>query len=252
MAANRLMVVTQVLLLAAGCSSGRVQPPGIEDGGAGAVYTIRQLRDATLGQRPAAGTRVLVHGAVITAIRTATPGSYGFYIREGKLAYQAIFVYTAGQLPADSKGLKVQQGDLVSVRGKLGSFNEIDQLETPDLIVVSGNGDNTPVDVSSGHVAPRSSSADKYESQLVRLYNVQVTAQESSTDAFWVSESARACDEATPVCARISDFHYDGGKANGKPAGSKGARFSSITGVLSGFRGLHSVEPRDDADLVRK
>ncbi len=79
--ARRFPLIALWFLLGS-CVAGRVTPPGIEDGGAGKVYTIKQLRDRSLKERPADGTTVLIHGAVITAVRET--GSTGFYVREGK------------------------------------------------------------------------------------------------------------------------------------------------------------------------
>lgn len=229
-----------------GCSAGKVKPPGIEDGGAGKVYTIKQLRDRSLKARPADGATVLIHNGVITAIRNKD----GFYMREGKGAHEAILVYTAGSQPMDTEGHPLRVGDLVSVRGKLHSFNQTDELVKPLAVTVAGNGDHSPVSVKTSGLKPGSPAAEGMESHLVRVSGATVTALSSGDDSFWISDSPGQCDEAAPVCARVSDFFYDGGKKDGKPAVTVGAKLSFVTGVVNGFKDQHTLDVRDDKDLV--
>lgn len=236
-------------MLLAGCANGRVSPPGMEDGGAGYVYTIKQVRDRSLKQRPQGGSSVLIHGAVITAIRgSASPG---VYVREGTGPHQAIFVYFGGAQPLDHKGIALRRGDLVSVQGELHTFKGTDEIVKP-TVYVSGNGDAAPVSVKTTSLAPGSSVAEGWESHLVRIAGVSVAGLTTNSDSFWVTDSSGSCGAKQSGCTLVSDFFFDGGAKNGAPAAKVGWTFSSISGVVNGHTDQHTLDPRTASDLVWK
>ncbi|MFH1129994.1 MAG: thrombospondin type 3 repeat-containing protein [Pseudomonadota bacterium] len=215
-------------------------------------FLIEELRDKTLGKRPADGTLVKIEEAIVVGIRTTKPSNYGFYIRHGKGAYQAILVFTNANVPADFGNTPLKVGDVVSFEGKLATFNDVDEIEAPTLVVVSGTGDVTPVETSPDKLQPGSASAEEMESQLVKLSSVSVAGlvDPTSTDAFWVTLSGGTCTGTTPLCTKVGDFFYDGGVKNGAPAASVGQLFSAIVGVVNGFRDDHTLDPRDGNDLI--
>jgi hypothetical protein len=220
-------------------------------GGAGCPFSVKDLRDRARGARPADGTRVALKGVLITAVRLTKSGSYGFYVREGKAPFEAIFVYTKGALPADEGGAQLKPGDVVSLEGTLAEFNSTDELDSPSKIVVSGSGEISPVEMKTAALAPGSASAEGMESQLVRVSAVKVVAKPSaSSDAFLVADDGSDCGGAQPACAKVGDFYYDGGKLDGKPAASVGQAFSALSGMINGYKNDHTLDVRSDADLV--
>jgi hypothetical protein len=107
------------------------------------------------------------------------------------------------------------------------------------------------VDLKTADLQPGSTTGEKYESHLVRVKKVTVAVgPTSSDDSFWVTDSGSACSGTKPACTLVGDFYYDGRTDNGKPAGKKGQTFSSITGVVNGYRDTYSLDPATDSDLV--
>jgi len=218
-------------------------------GGAACPITIKELRDPSLGKRPPKGTLVGLTDVVVTGVRTHR--SIGFSVREGTAPYEAIFVYTKDPLQ-DSSGKLIAVGDTVSLEGEVDEYYDPDQVGSPSKITITGSGLVDPVAVSTASLQPGSASAEEHESQLVQVSSVTVTAMADpgNADTFWVTDSGDSCLGATPSCSLINDFFYDGGEVDGKPAAAAGQTFSSITGLVNGFRDEHTLDPRDDADLV--
>jgi predicted extracellular nuclease len=226
--------------------------PKANPGGAACPFTIRELRDTSLGLRPADGTLVKISKATVTAVRTTKAGNYGFYLREGKNPFEAIFVFTKAAVPVDETKAELKPGDLISLEGPLARFSSTDEIDAPTKVQVSGSGDISPIEVKTATLQPGSASAEGLESHLVRVSAVQVAAMVSAgtSDAFWVSDDGSACSGTTPACSKVGDYYYDGGTVNGQPAATAGQKFSSITGVVNGYKDEHSLEPRAAADLV--
>ena len=225
--------------------------PRANPGGGGCPYTIRELRDRSLGVRPAIDTLVQIKNATVIGVRTTKAGNFGFYVREGKDPFQAILIFTVNTLPVDETNTQLKPGDVVSLQGTLAEFGNTDELEKPTQVVISGSGDITPLDLKTDQLQPGSATAEAQESQLVRVSAVKVAAMLGvTTDLFWVSDSGSACSGTPPACAKISDFFYDGGLVNAKPAAAVGQTFSSIVGVVDGHSNDHTLLPRTDADLV--
>jgi hypothetical protein len=220
--------------------------------GAACPFAIRELRDRSLNVRPTDGTVVQIKNAVVIGVRITKPNNYGFYVREGTGAFEAIFIFTKATIPADASKTPLKLGDVVSLEGKLLEYNTIDQLEMPTKITVSGSGDISPVEITTDKLQPGSASAEGLESQLAKVSAVKVSLMVTGTDSFWVTEqsSGADCSGATPACTRIGDFFYDGSIVNGKPTGAVGQTFTSIVGIVDAFKDGHNLQPRNDADLV--
>ena len=212
--------------------------------------TIKELRNPSLGMRPVDGTPVKVQNATVIGIRTTKTNYFGFFIREGTAAFEAIFVYTGNTIPADSTGTPLAVGDVVTVEGKLTTYQELDELAAPLTITVTGSGLTDPVDLTTDKLQPDSTSGEEQESQLVRVKKVTVALKVSGSDDFWVTDSGASCSGTAPACTRVADFFYDGALVDGKPASTAGGTFSSITGVVYGRKSDYTLEPRGDADLV--
>jgi hypothetical protein len=214
---------------------------------------IKELRDPSLGKQPAVGDPITIAGVVVTAIRTTKANNYGFYVREGKGPFEAVFVFTKTAVPADDAGAPLKVGDMVDVAGQFGLFNNVVQLEFVSSIAVVGSGDASPVLLKTKDLQPGGASAEGHESQLVRVQAVTVTGlvDAATKDAFWVTDDGNACSGTTPPCAQIGDFFYDGGVKDGKPAAVAGATFASVDGVVNGHQNNHTLDVRSDADLVK-
>jgi len=223
--------------------------PKPNPGNAPCPYTIKELRDPSLGQRPPDGAKVHLEGATVIGIRTTKAANFGYYLREGQAAYEAIFVYTNNIVPADETGTPLKLGDVVTVDAVLETFNNIDELSSP-VVKVTGSGLVDPVDLTTAKLQPGSTDAEAQESQLVRVKLVTVAAMVTGTDAFFVADDGSTCSGSTIPCAKVADFIYDGGVVDGKPAAAVGGTFSSIVGVVNGYKNDHTLEPRDAADLV--
>ncbi len=216
------------------------------------AYTIKRLRGGQ-GAKPQTGTAVKVEGATVIAIRTSK--SVGFYMREGKGDFEAIFVYTK-TAPQASDGTPLKVSDIITVEGAYDSYNDIDQIAQPTSIVVTGSGDTSPVDLKTADLEPGSSSAEAHESQLVRVQSVRVTGmyQAAKTDNFWLSDDATVCTGDTAkgqACALVGGFFYDGNTKDGKPTAAANDTFTSVTGVVNGFKDEHTLDVRADTDLVK-
>jgi len=224
-------------------------------GGAPCPFTIAELRNPALGRRPPQGSAVRVENVIVTAVRTTKANNYGFYVRDPTTAeYGAIFVFTGNSIPTVS-GTPIAEGDTLSLSATFTVFNEIDELTQPTSIVRHGNqGAAVPVDIAASDLQWGTVRAEALESQLVRITNVTVKRKldPATSDAFYVSEStSETCEGTAPACTLVGDFFFDGSVLNGQPAASVGDVFSSVTGVVNGFRSQYSLDPRSSQDLLR-
>jgi len=220
-------------------------------GGGGCPYTVKELRDPSLGLRPPDGTRVRLDGVTVIGVRMSKPSFYGVFVRQGKGDHEAIFIYTKSTVPAGKGGAPLAVGDVVTVEGTLSTYQKIDELVAPLTFTVTGSGLTEPRAATTAGLQPGSLSAEALESQLVQVDGVTVAAMVAGSDAFWVTDSGSgaACAGAAPACTKVNDFFYDGGVTDGKPAASVGTTFKSIVGVVNGRADDHTLEPRTAADL---
>jgi large repetitive protein len=226
-------------------------PDYANPGGTACPFLIKDLRDRSLGKRPSDGSLVSIKNATVIDLRTLKSGSYGFYVREGTAAYEAIFVYTKATLPVDATGDALVLGDVVSLEGTISEYNNVDEIDAPTAITKTGSGDITAVAAKTADLQPGSTTAEEMESQLVSVATVTVAAMvgTSTTDAFWVADDGSTCTGTTPACAKVNDYLYDSQTLNGQPAAAAGDTFTTITGIVNGFKKVHTLEPRDSADL---
>ncbi|MBI5482058.1 MAG: amidohydrolase family protein [Deltaproteobacteria bacterium] len=218
-------------------------------------FTIPEIRNPALGRQPTLGAKVLVENVVVTAVRTTRASNYGFYVRDPAGGdYSGLFVFTRAVVPAASAGGNLIEGDIVSVTATYDVYNDIDELSSPTSIVRSGNaGTPWPLEISAADLQWDGDRALALESLLVTLTdaNVRRLVDPATTDAFYVSENpGEACAGTTPACAMVGDFFYDGALRNGQPAASVGALFSTLTGVVNGYRSQYTLDPRRASDLV--
>ena len=224
--------------------------PKPNPGNTACPYKIKELRSPVTGVRPPDGTLVRVEGATVIGLRTTKANNFGFYIREGKEAFEAILVYTNNAIPADQGGTPLKLGDVVLLEATLDTYNDIDELIAPTLVKVGGSGLIDPLDLSTAELQPGSTTAEANESQLVRVELITVAVKVAGSDVFLVTDSGSTCSGSTPACAKVSDFIYDGGVVDGKPASTVGQAFSTIVGVINAYKNDHTLEPRAAADLI--
>jgi cytosine/adenosine deaminase-related metal-dependent hydrolase len=223
--------------------------PRPNPGGGACPYTVKELRDPSLGVRPPDGTLVRIKGVTVLGVRTSKPSWYGVYVREGTGDHEAIFIYTKSTVPAAKGAAPLVVGDVVTVEGTLSTYKQIEELSAPLTFAVTGSATTEPRTVTTAELEPGSQSAEALESQLVRVAGVTVAAKLPGSDAFWVTDSHASCTGTAPACAKVNDFFYDGGATNQKPPSSVGQTFNSIVGVINGYSGDHTLEPRNDTDL---
>ena len=228
-------------------------------GGAPCPATIKELRDKSLKKQPAQGTLVMLKDVTVTVVPGSATTAKGFYVRESKDPWAAIYVYTGKSNPqkaTDSTVLK--PGHVISITGTFTVYNNIDEVDKVTKITINTTSSNTtvppaPVALKTADLQPGSASAEKWESHLVAVSKVTVAVgPTSSSDAFWVTDkSGETCTGTKPACTKVGDYFYDGSKANQKPLAAKGGSFSSIKGVVNGFKDGHTLDPSCDADLKK-
>lgn len=224
-------------------------------GGSACPLSIADIRDPSRGKRPQSGAAVHIDGAVVVGFQTKS-GGQGFYVREGKGQYQAVFVFTKSAAPQDAKGNALKLGDTVSLDAKLDSFHKIDELVDPSNVSVTGSGDASPLDLTIADLAP--ANAEGYESHLVRLKSLKVlnspAAAGTPEDDRYVRDAADTggdCKAGAPGCVLVTDFHYDGGATNGAPKLTTDETLKEVIGIVNGFDDSYSLDPRGDGDIVR-
>ena len=226
--------------------------------GGSCPFTIKELRDKSLSKQPKQGTVVLIKDVTVISVPTTSSGAKGFYVREGTGPYEAIYVYTGTTNPQKATDKTVlKPGHVVSISGKFKLYNNIDEVEKVTSVTINTKASNTgtppaPVSLTTADLAPGSASAEKYESHLVKVTKVSVAVgPTSSSDVFTITDkTGETCSGSSAACAKVGDYYYDGGKANGKPAAKKDGTFSSITGVVNGYKNSHTLDPGSDNDLV--
>ncbi len=218
--------------------------PRPNPGGTACPFLIRELRDPALKVRPPDGTQVQVKRGVVTWVRTIKSSSQGYYLREGQGLHQAIFVYTGSATPADAGGKPLAVGQVISLEGELADYNKVDELEKPKNVKVIGSTWVTPLDVTTSQLLPGSASAEGLESHLVRVKKITIAGKVSpgSSDHFWITDQDSACSGTAPSCAQVGDYCYDGGAVDGKPSVQAGTVYSAITGVVNGYKDLHTLD----------
>ena len=238
-------------------------PEQSNEGGAGCVYTIQQLRDPA-GSPPPTGTSVQVSNVIVTATQLQRDTSNAYYIQsldDVGADYSGILVYTGADLPVTSTGAAVEAGMVLSLTGETTEFRGIAELVRPTSVVL----DRTealphPRLVTAADLTPDSETGEALESLFVRLEDVHVARylsddpeSEDEEDEFYVADSADdTCSGETPSCALVGDFLIDGGDdANNSPNAEVGQTYSSIVGLVNGFDNRYSLDVRYTTDLTQ-
>lgn len=230
-------------------------PQAANPGSGPCPFTVKSLRDPSLGTRPRLGTKVIVKDLLVVGLRSLA--SFGFHARDrsGSQDYAGILVFTGGTAPpvtTDTK-MPIKVGDVVQVTGTLTVFSGQDELATITELRVTGTDSVVPLevktrDLQSGQTAP----AGRLANLLVRVKDVTMRRLVAAgADAFYVTDEAgQTCADMLPPCAQVSDFLLDNNKANGQPQFTAEGPLHEAIGVVSAYRNTYSVELRSAGDLT--
>ena len=180
---------------------------------------------------------MVVSDLVVTALRTANGTTSGYYLQHpSRRPFGGIFVYSRARAAA------VRVGDRVRVTGRYQEYFGLSELTEPSATVEdpAAHFSIEPLDVAPADIATGGALAEAYESMLVRVSGVAVTAANPDLpddyDELAVSGDLRVDDRLLPEL----DNSYP-----------EGTGFGSITGILDFSFGNTKVLPRAIGDLVR-
>ena len=212
----------------------------------GNAYCPHSIYDIKKGVVPA-GAVAEVREAVVTAHGFKNGVFQGFFIQvdqddaerfEGS-EYSGLYCFGPSINPRPAVGA------VVTVDGLIDSYYNQIQLKVRNLTVV----DNSevipvPVDVTAADVATGGTQAAAYESVLIKVSDVVVTNQDPDPGA----GDARPHNEFEVTGGlRVNDFVY---KLDPLPL--TGDEFALIAGILRWANGLSKLEPRSEADAIRR
>jgi hypothetical protein len=192
------------------------------------------LRDPANAARPPRHALVRIDDAGTVAVRPDTGGARGYYIAAGIEPFSGIFVFTAGASPG------VAAGDQLTLRGRLDLYQGTDELVAPVVLErVPAARVAAPVLVEAAGIGDDGSLSERYESMLVRIENVAVTATNPDAPSDY--------DETLLEGALRIDDLLDPALDN---TFATGTRFRSVTGILGHSFGHWKLWPRGPDDLV--
>lgn len=210
-------------------------------------YTVRDagLTIYDLQYTPYRDTRSPYAGMKVTVTGVATTDStdFSFYwIQDGASPWSGIQVF--------DRSNPIGIGDRVRVTGTVIEFSNATTEISPvdSAIVVSRNNPlPAPVEVATGQLATGAPASESYEGMLVRVRNVAVTNPfadgTSNFGEFSVSDgsgSVRVDDESVTYRGNLDSTY------------ALGDSLTSITGIHHESFANKKIEPRNNADVVRK
>ncbi len=180
----------------------------------------------------------VITGGVVTYER-----SNGFYIQDGVNPWSGIFIRNTAMLNS------VQPGDVIILVGKVGSFENLTQIENV-LYWQKTGALPIPGPVNSDLTFDKWNS-EQWESMLVKVENIQFFA--------WVTPTNELTDKKIVVTngakhGVIGDLLYNGfvGEAGGLKVLNVGPEFDKIVGVMNNNQGQYNLAPRDANDIFTK
>ena len=200
------------------------------------IYDL-QYTPYTDTRSPYSGMKVTVTGVVTT---DSTDFSF-YWLQDGTAPWSGIQIFD--QLN------RIGIGDRVRVTGTVTEFRDATEITNVDsAIVVSRNNPlPAPVEVSTGQLATGAPASESYEGMLVRVRNVAVTNPfadgTSNFGEFSVSDgsgSVRVDDESATYRGNLDSTY------------ALGDSITSITGIHHESFANKKIEPRNNADVVRK
>ena len=188
---------------------------GDNTGGDPSVATIPELRDGTFTP----GNVVTVSGAIVTNV-----GSSSVYIQDPTATDNAAVILYFG-----SDTFSANEGDEVTVTGELDQHFDVLQISSISDFSVTGSGSIAPMAFTSA-----AGDWEMYESMLVELQGVEVTAGPDQYGTFETSFSMN-----------LSDY-WNSDLATGVSVGST----YNITGFVNHFYGNYELLTSDNTDIV--
>ena len=179
------------------------------------VATMEELRDGT----HSVGDAVTISGAIVTNV-----GSSSMYLQDPVATSNgAIIVYFG------SDTLTATEGDEVTVTGELEQYYDVLQITSVTDFSVTGTGTITPLVLTT-----TPSDWEMYESMMVEVQNVEVTAGPNSFDTF-----------ETDFGIGLSSY-WNSDLINGVTVGTS----YTITGFVNHFYSNYELLTRDNSDIV--
>ena len=197
------------------------------------LLSVARLRDPASGSRPPRHAPVELEGATVTALRPDSGNARGFYVEDDRAPFSGVFVYTAQASPG------VALGDRVALRGRLDEYYGVDQLVLGALLEREPGTAPEPLDLATTDIGDGGALAATYDSMLVRIADVAVTATNP--------DGASDYDETGLAGAlRLDDLLYP----DLDNTFAVGTRFSSVTGICGQSFDHRKLWPRGAGDLV--
>ncbi len=211
----------------------RIQPRDDNDvtingGGGGSALTCYEVQ----GQQPDSpyqGQTVSVTGIV-----TSGAGEYEFTYAAmadaGGGPWSGLMLYGN-----DVTG--ISRGDSITITGQIDEYFGLTELKYPTSIVVHSTGHPQPAaEVLTTNEVYQSSTAEQWESVLVRVENVTVATEPNEYGEWNVDDGS-----GEAVVDDLGTYSYNPVIGN---------LLDSVTGVLNYSFSEYKIEPRDDADIV--
>lgn len=216
------------------CDGCKVANPGFSP----CPLNVKAVRNPQDPDHPSQGVRVDLEGLYVTALRPNTGSTRGFYVQDDSLQpFTGIFVFTAGSAP------HVAVGNRVSVIGTYVEFYDQSEIESP-TVTIQDSGTTLPfgpIAISNpADVATGGSLAEGYESMLLEVDNVAVTAANpdapSNYGEFAITGNLRIGNLLYP--ALTNTF-------------AVGTTFTKLVGLETYTFSNYKMEPRGAADVIQ-
>lgn len=204
--------------------------------------TIADLQDDSLGNVPAAGTKVTLQNVTVAAGWITQPGTtnerHNFFVQSGSGAYSGILVYDQ-----DKTKPVLAVGDVVNlVDVEFKEFNgmtEVLLLTSTTIEPVSTGG---VVNVTAVSLADLAADFEAYEGVLVSLNDASITVTDLNPDA--PSDYKEYVIGNGTETVRVNDVLFD--TRTGKTLSQA---LTTRIGVLEYANGNFKLEPRSAADM---
>ena len=190
------------------------------------IYDIQYTEEPS-GDSPYEGQIVTVIGIVTATGYYSSGNSNRFFISEPEGgAWKGIYVFNYDSI--------VELGDEVEVTGEVQEYFDFTELASISNVTIlsSSNPLPAPVEITTHELATE----EKYESVLVKISSVTVTATPDNYGQWYVDDGSGEC--------QIDDPIYD------YPNPQIGVQFYSITGVVDYSYYEYALIPRNAGDFI--
>ncbi|WP_367884466.1 hypothetical protein [Thermococcus sp. JCM 11816] len=197
--------------------------------------TIEQIQGHS-SSSPYVGQNVTTAGIVTGIAHWKSHGDdrYGFFIQNGTGPWKGVFVYTYDKSPTYDNGTPLKIGDHVEVTGKVQESYGRTQIGYVKSIVPTDIPLETPEPavIKTGDLTDEST-AEQWESVLVRVENINVTTTTDNYGEWKVDDGSGS--------AIVDDLMYS-------YQATEGQKLKYVTGVVY-FYNNFKIEPRSADDI---